>query len=95
MVEQIAVLGYEGQQPGPAVGARLSGQPSQAPSDWSRPAGSVTPGRAGPGHLAGSPEPAAAPGLLGELGQVADVTAPGTGTMWAGGCVVHARLESP
>jgi hypothetical protein len=95
MVEQITVPGYEGQQPEPAVGARPSGQPSQAPSGWSRPAGSVTSGRAGPGYLAGSPEPAAALGLLGELGQAADVTAPGTRTMWAGGCVVHARLESP
>jgi hypothetical protein len=65
MVEQITVPGYEGQQPEPAVGARPSGQPSQAPSGWSRPAGSVTSGLAGPGHLAGSPEPAAAPGLLG------------------------------
>jgi hypothetical protein len=93
MVGQITVPGYEGQQPEP--GARPSGQPSQAPSGWSRPAGSVTSGLAGPGHLAGSPEPAAAPGLPGELDQAADVTAPGTGTMWPGECVVHARLDSP
>lgn len=93
MVEQITVPGYEGQQP--ESGARPSGQPRQAPSGWSLSAGSVTSGLAGPGHLAGSPEPAAAPGLVGELGQTADVTAPGTGTMWAGECVVHARLESP
>ncbi len=79
MAEQITAPGDEGQQPEPAVGAQPSGQPSQAPPGWSPPAGYVTPGTAGPGHLAGSPELAPAPGQPGELVQAADVTAQGSG----------------
>lgn len=79
MAEQITPPGGEGQQPEPAASAQPSGQPSQAPPGWSPPARYARPGMAGPGHLAGSPEQAPAPGQPGELGQAADVTAQGTG----------------
>ena len=79
MAEQITTPGDEGQQPEAAAGAQPSGQPSQAPPGWSPAAGYVTPGMAGPGHTAGSPGQAPAPGQPGELGQAADVTEQGTG----------------
>jgi hypothetical protein len=79
MTEQITPPRDEGQQPEPEVGAQPSGQPSQAPPGWSPSAGYVTPGMAGPGHLAGPPEQAPDAGQPGELGQAADVAAQGTG----------------
>ena len=97
MAEQITVPDDEGQQPESAAGAQPSGQPSQAPTGWSPPAGSVTSGTmAAPGHLAGSPEPAAASGQLGELNQATEVTAPGTGTMVAAvkGWRLHSSCEA-
>src|SRR5262245_20969491 len=80
MTEQITSSGDDGQQPEPAADAQPFGQPSQTPPGWSPATRYVTPGMAGPEHLAGSPEQAPAPEQPGELGQAADATAQGTGS---------------